>query len=151
MSENNVSDHQDHNSPINLFCFGYSYSASHLTALMRRRGIHHLVKATSTRPEKRERLKNANIKSYLFDEHTPLADAPHTLSDATHILISIPPQENGDPAFMYHADALKNLPNLRWIGYLSTTGVYGNRDGAEVTEESTFNPTSKRGSRRIKA
>ncbi len=55
------------------------------------------------------------------------------LSHATHILSSVPPTEDGDPALLHWADAIRASP-ARWIGYLSSTGVYGDTGGAWVDE-----------------
>jgi hypothetical protein len=139
-------------SPINLFCFGFSYTAEHLICHLKSQNIDFTLRTTSTRDEKKQRLLAQNIKTYTFNEFTPLADASIVLKDATHILISIPPTgEESDIVTQFHAETLKELPNLKWIGYLSTTGVYGNRNGETVTEESRLSPTSKRGSRRVAA
>ena len=69
----------------------------------------------------------------------------------THLLISIPPNDDGDPAFLTHGAELGYVPNLKWIGYLSTTGVYGDRNGGWVDETAEINPTSRRGKRRALA
>ena len=53
---------------------------------------------------------------------------------ATHLLHSIPPQEDGDPVLRIFADLLSAAPKLEWVGYLSTVGVYGDHDGALVNE-----------------
>lgn len=55
------------------------------------------------------------------------------LSTATHILSSVPPGEAGDPVLTRYGEALRTAPS-RWIGYLSSTGVYGDTDGAWVDE-----------------
>jgi len=67
----------------------------------------------------------------------------------THILISIPPGETGDPVLDIHGAEIAGLPNLEWLGYLSTTGVYGTRDGGWVDETSPLRPTSARSERRV--
>ena len=67
----------------------------------------------------------------------------------THILISIPPDELGDPVLDVHGADIATLPGLQWLGYLSTTGVYGTRDGEWVDETSELRPTGARGKRRV--
>jgi nucleoside-diphosphate-sugar epimerase len=69
----------------------------------------------------------------------------------THVLISVPPDELGDPVFERHGDAIAALPGLAWLGYLSTTGVYGDRDGGWVDENSELRPNGARGRRRAAA
>ena len=56
------------------------------------------------------------------------------LSSATHVLSTVAPHEAGDPILMRHGTGIAEAPSLRWIGYLSTTGVYGDRGGAWVDE-----------------
>ena len=50
------------------------------------------------------------------------------------MLLSIPPDAEGDPVFDVHAGDLAALKNLEWVGYLSTTAVYGNHDGGWIDE-----------------
>jgi nucleoside-diphosphate-sugar epimerase len=69
----------------------------------------------------------------------------------THILASVPPDEQGDPVVDLHGADIAALPGLAWVGYLSTTGVYGTRDGGWVDEASELRPTGTRGARRVAA
>jgi nucleoside-diphosphate-sugar epimerase len=73
------------------------------------------------------------------------------LRTATHLLATVPPDAGGDPVLRRHGDAIATAPRLRWIGYLSTTGVYGDRGGAWVDERSEPAPSSQRGRRRLVA
>ena len=77
-------------------------------------------------------------------------EAPPPAS-ASHLLISIPPEEAGDPVLRRHAAALAGVKDLAWIGYLSTTGVYGDRGGAWVDEAAAPAPTMARTERRAAA
>jgi nucleoside-diphosphate-sugar epimerase len=111
-----------------LLCFGLGYTAR---ALVRRLGPEWTV-ASSTRPAGDDvRL----VPAEAFDE-------------VTHILISIPPDQLGDPVLDVHGAEIERLPGLQWLGYLSTTGVYGTRDGGWVDEKSELRPTGVRGQRR---
>ena len=78
-------------------------------------------------------------------------EAQACLETATHVLSSVPPDAQGDPVLAAYGSALAAAPNLRWIGYLSSTGVYGNRDGGWVDEATPVAPTSQRGRRRAAA
>lgn len=69
---------------------------------------------------------------------------------ATHILSSVAPGESGDPVLALYHDALIASP-AGWLGYLSTTGVYGDAHGAWVDEDTQPNPGSERTSRRVTA
>ena len=73
-------------------------------------------------------------------------------SSVTHLLISIPPDEDGDIVLRYHSERIAELSSdIEWTGYLSTTGVYGNRDGGWVDEGSDLEPSTERGRRRVEA
>ena len=73
------------------------------------------------------------------------------LAGVTHMLITAPPSDDGDPVLHAHQSAIRAAPDLRWIGYLSTTGVYGDRGGAWVDEATAPAPSSARGQRRVAA
>jgi nucleoside-diphosphate-sugar epimerase len=133
-----------------LFCFGYGYSCDYLGhALMERGGWR--VSGTTRSSERRETLRARGVQAHIFDSDHPLLDPLYILRDATHIVISTPPDDEGDPAFNIHGLDLTQCPNLKWVGYLSTNAVYGDRGGGQVDETSEIRPSSKRGSRRAKA
>ena len=139
-----------HAKPYRLFCFGYGYCCDYLGHdLLARQDWS--VAGTTRDPEKRAVLNERGVDAYIFDADIPLADPATTLKDTTHLLISTPPCTDGDPAFMAHAQDILKLENLQWVGYLSTTGVYGDRGGDWVNEASERQPSSQRGSRREKA
>tara|TARA_R110001592_G_scaffold29350_12_gene106690 strand:- start:5975 stop:6877 length:903 start_codon:yes stop_codon:yes gene_type:complete len=133
-----------------LFCFGHGYTCDYLGHALAEEGGW-TVSGTTRDPDKRTALQARDIKTYLFDFDTPLPDPIYMLRNVTHIVISTPPTDNGDPTFIAHAHDIVGLPNLEWIGYLSTTGSYGDRDGGWVDEGSYPRPSTKRGSRRLKA
>ncbi|MBX2834287.1 MAG: SDR family oxidoreductase [Micavibrio sp.] len=136
--------------PNKLFCFGYGYSCDYIGHALLNEGEWDVC-GTTRSIEKRDMLKNRGVKAYIFDPEHPLHDPEGFLKDTTHLLISTPPDDEGDPAFGAHIDDIMRLKSLKWIGYLSTTGVYGDRDGGWVDEGSELRPTSKRGSRRVRA
>ncbi|MCB4820722.1 Rossmann-fold NAD(P)-binding domain-containing protein [Roseicella aerolata] len=77
--------------------------------------------------------------------------AGEAIAAATHLLVTTPPGEAGDPVLAAHAGAIRAAPGLRWIGYLSTTGVYGDRGGAAVDETTPPAPGQARSRRRLAA
>jgi nucleoside-diphosphate-sugar epimerase len=79
------------------------------------------------------------------------ATASTGLAEATHLLVTAAPGEAGDPMLAIHAAAIAAAPRLRWIGYLSTTGVYGDRDGGWVDETTPPAPGQDRSRRRLAA
>jgi len=136
--------------PPHLFCFGYGYSCDYLAQALRANRVWK-ISGTTRDPEKRTQMQEHGIAAHIFDFHQPLSDPARALDGVTHLLISTPPDDSGDPAFMLHEDDIVRLKSLQWIGYLSSTGVYGDRDGGWVDEDSALRPTTKRGSRRVRA
>lgn len=79
------------------------------------------------------------------------AEAGAAIREATHLVVTAAPGETGDPVLAAHAAAIAAAPALRWIGYLSTTGVYGDRGGAAVDEATPPAPGQDRSKRRLEA
>jgi nucleoside-diphosphate-sugar epimerase len=79
----------------------------------------------------------------------PFDAAEPAIAAATHILVTAPPDAAGDPVLNRYAPAIAAAPRLRWIGYLSSTVVYGDRDGAWVDEDTLPAPSQPRGQRRL--
>jgi nucleoside-diphosphate-sugar epimerase len=122
-----------------LFCFGLGYSAVALALRLIKQGW--IVNGTS---------RSGGDGTFAFDGAKPLPAS--SFDGITHVLISVPPGEGGDPVLNCHRDDLARLAgSLRWAGYLSTTGVYGDRHGEWVDEASPLQPTTARGERRLAA
>ena len=130
-----------------FFCFGYGYSAAMLARALRARGWR--VAGTCRTADKRRALAAEGVEAFVFDRAHPLPAG--ALDGATHVLVSIPPDELGDPACDAHARELLALTSLRWLGYLSTTGVYGDHQGAWVDETSDLRAREPRSLKRIGA
>lgn len=126
-----------------LFCFGYGYSAQHLAVLAKENAFQ--ISGTYSQNRKE------NIPSYLFNEGYHLENASEILKDVTHILISIPPQQDceTDIVLQAHLEDLLQLENLEWVGLLSTTGVYGHHDNEWVDETSETKPSDPRTEKRL--
>ncbi len=117
-----------------LFCFGLGFSA---LALARRLLAEGWAVAGTTRSEdKAAALAAEGIEVFPFDRDRPREIPASVLAAATHLLSSIAPDEAGDPVIDSYGAALAAAKTLRWVGYLSTTGVYGTRDGGWVDEDS---------------
>lgn len=128
-----------------LLIFGCGYSAQ---AFVRRLGRGWQVTGTTRDPDKIVRLKDQGIDARLW----PGGDLRPALDDATHLLLSIAPDTDGDPVVAAYDDAIaKAAPHLRWVGYLSTTGVYGDHDGGWIDEMTPLEPTTRRGKVRLMA
>lgn len=124
---------------MHLFCFGLGYSARALARRLRAQGW--TITGTS---------RMGDDGTLAFDGSTPLP--AKSLDGVTHLLVSVPPGQAGDPVLDAHADDLRRWASqIRWAGYLSTTGVYGDRHGDWVDETSPLAPTTERGQRRLAA
>ena len=133
-----------------LFCFGLGYSATFLARRLLTQGWR--ISGTCRTPEKQAQLKALGIDAHPFDRNRPLSDAAATLRGVTHLLSSVPPDASGDPVIYAHRAEIDAVaPSLAWIGYLSTTGVYGDRAGNRVDEASALRPSGERGRRRLAA
>ncbi|SCA57044.1 conserved exported hypothetical protein [Candidatus Terasakiella magnetica] len=128
-----------------LFIFGLGYSASHFARQAMAKGWRVIGTSREENPIK-------GVETIFFDGQEKIENFAQRLEQVTHILHSIPPhKETGDCVFNLHGEELEKLPNLQWMGYLSTTGVYGNADGAMVDENSLRAPSSARSQARKKA
>lgn len=131
-----------------LFIFGVGFSAAHCGTV--NAAMFEAVSGTTRSPEKFDALAAKGLTPVLFDGS--LDDVGReALSQATHLLVSIAPDERGDPVLNACRDVLAASAKLQWVCYLSTVGVYGNHDGAWVTEETECKPVSKRSKQRIAA
>ena len=130
-----------------LFCFGYGFSASALGELLDPAGWS--LAGTCRTPEGCRALAGADVDAVPFSREAPLEDPARSLADATHVLLSIPPEADGDPALDRHGADIAAIEGLEWIGYLSTTGVYGDTCGAWVDESAIPSPSGARGKRRL--
>ncbi len=104
---------------------------------------------TTRSAEKFDVLKQQDIEPILFDGETVSAELQLALNNATHLLVSIGPNSNGDPVLNAISKSGDQFKHLQWAGYLSTVGVYGNHDGEWVNEETECKPVSKRSKERV--
>jgi nucleoside-diphosphate-sugar epimerase len=86
-----------------------------------------------------------------LDGSIPFDAAESAIQSATHLLSSVGPTEAGDPVLARYASAIAAAPRLRWIGFLSSTVVYGDRRGGWVDEDTPAAPSQPRGQRRVDA
>jgi nucleoside-diphosphate-sugar epimerase len=132
-----------------MFVFGLGFSAQALAG--RLLGDGWTVRGTTRSPDKARALAEAGIETYLFDADHPLDDVA-VLDGVTHLLASVPPGPDGDPVLRHHGrDLAARAAQINWAGYLSTTGVYGDRGGDWVDETALRDPSTERGARRVAA
>jgi nucleoside-diphosphate-sugar epimerase len=122
-----------------LLVFGLGYSGTAVARLARAAG--HAVTGTMRTPAQDSR----DVTVMAFGAAEP------AIASATHLLSTVPPGEDGDPVLARYGVAITAAPALRWVGYLSTTGVYGDRAGGWVDETTEPAPSGPRGERRLAA
>ena len=115
-----------------LLIFGLGYTGAAIAQAARAAGF--AVTATS----------RGNIAGTI-----PFDAAEAAIASATHILITAPPGQDGDPVLARYGKPLASCH--AYIGYLSSTVVYGNRDGGWVDEDTPPAPSQARGVRRMEA
>ena len=129
-----------------LLSLGHGYSAQALARLLLPQGWR--IIGTTRSPAKAEALRATGIEPLIWPG-TPLAPA---LAEATHLLTSITPGEDGDPVLAGHrGEIAAAAPHIAWAGYLSTTGVYGDHAGGWVDEDCVLAPATARGKARVLA
>jgi nucleoside-diphosphate-sugar epimerase len=131
---------------MRLFCFGYGYSAESLARKLSPR----VTSVAGTRTSLPDAL-DTGITLAAYGGDGPSAELSGLLAGATHVLVSIPPDLEGDAVLRHFGVDLAALPNLAWIGYLSTIGVYGDCKGAWIDETAAVRPASERSLRRAQA
>jgi nucleoside-diphosphate-sugar epimerase len=128
-----------------LLSFGHGYSAHALERLLPFDDWK--ILATTRSLEKSNVITNCKVSAFIW----PGTDLVSEIKNATHILLSIPPNMDGDPVFLEYGNTIASSKNLKWIGYLSTTGVYGDHRGGWVDENTPLKPTTERGIKRVLA
>jgi len=132
---------------MRLFCFGFGYSAEALARRLSARTA--ALAGTRTSLAGAEHLLGARLAEFQGDSASTKVRS--LLAGTTHLLVSVPPDLEGDMVLRHFRDYLAALPDLAWVGYLSTVGVYGDRQGQWVDETAPVRPTSERSLRRVMA
>ena len=123
-----------------LLSFGHGYSAQALERLLLPEGW--TIIGTTRSAEKAEAMRQRGPTALTF----PCPEIPDAVKEATHILISAGPNAEGDPVLTHYGDVIATAaPSLEWVGYLSTTGVYGDHEGGWIDESTPLTPSTQRG------
>ncbi len=127
-----------------LLSLGHGYSARALARLLRPKGWRVIGTSRSAKPA----ADHDADQMLTF----PGDDLSKALQSATHLLISAGPDADGDPVLArIRAEIVAAAYHLKWAGYLSTTGVYGDHQGGWVTEDTPLTPSTTRGRHRVLA
>ena len=124
---------------MHLVIFGLGYSGAAVARMAAANG----VRVTVTSRDPGRAAPPAGVAVMGFGAALP--------EDVTHVLATAPPDAAGDPVLRAYGGALASGGMLRWAGYVSTTGVYGDRGGAWVDETSVVAPGQERSRRRVAA
>src|SRR5258708_7570916 len=125
-----------------LFIFGLGYSGREIARLARAAGWR--VAGTCTSDDKAARLRDEGIEAHLFDGTPP--PPAEAVADASHVMCTIAPGTAGGPLLKTASHLLRRG---RRIGYLSTTGVYGDHGGGWVDEDTPARPGQPRSIERL--
>jgi len=129
-----------------LLCLGAGYSAQALAQTLLPQGWR--VLGTTRTPDKAVPLETLGLEPLIWPGTGPLP----ALAEATHLLISAAPGPDGDPVLAAIGHEIEQrAPQLDWVGYLSTTGVYGDHQGGWVDESTPLTPSTARGQARVRA
>lgn len=147
-----------------LFCFGLGYMARHVVARLEEDARKAGIEQREKNPEANDDASGMGLivhgttrtpsqaNEFLFDADHELSDAAcEALQQADAVLITIPPDENGDRVFPLYKDFLEYMPHLKWVGYCSSVSVYGDHRGGWVDEKTGVNPITARARYRVKA
>ena len=135
-----------------LICFGFGYSAEHFVAAYGEK-FDRIV--GTVRGGERAAILNAydarRLQALAFDGTQASPELNRAIAEASDVLVSVPPGENGDPVLSVFGEALSRAKHLREIVYLSTIGVYGDRGGQWVDEATEPHPDLGRSGSRLAA
>lgn len=123
-----------------LLSFGHGYSAQGVARLLLPQGWR--IIGTTRSAEKAQALADQGIEPLIF----PGDDVAEAVAQASHVLISAGPTAEGDPVLNAAGDLIRaHAARFAWVGYLSTTGVYGDHQGGWVDEDTPLKPSTRRG------
>jgi len=129
-----------------LLSIGHGFSARALAARLVPQGWR--IVGTTRSPYKAGAIADTGVEPVVW----PGADLGALIAQFPNVLVSAGPDSAGDPVLNAVEDAVtRAAPDLRWVGYLSTTGVYGDHDGDWVDEDTPLTPSTKRGRARVTA
>jgi len=129
-----------------MLVFGHGYSAEALSRGLVAEGWR--VVGTTRKAEKLEAMARVGVEGRIWPE----GDLADVLAEATHVLVSVAPSEDGDPVLRELSGQIAaHAGQMEWLGYLSTTAVYGDHKGGWVDEDTPLSPATKRGQWRVMA
>ncbi|GAA0172952.1 epimerase/racemase [Lithospermum erythrorhizon] len=135
-----------------MLILGMGYVGQFLGTDLKNKGW--VVTGTCTTTKKHKQLSHLGFDAHVFHANQPEVEVLDILKHHTHLLISIPPVVGvGDPILQNREDLQNELRggDLRWLGYLSSTSVYGDSGGSWLDEDYPVNPGNESGKARVTA
>lgn len=129
-----------------LLCFGFGFTARQLAGLLPDWTLYGTMRRSDSDPD-----GPAGVMPLPYESPDDITEISKIIKTVSHLLISIPPGKDSDPVLADFSAVIAGANNLQWIGYLSTTGVYGDKGGAWIDETAPYNPSGMRGARRAAA
>lgn len=127
-----------------LLSLGHGFSARALAARLIPEGWH--IVGTTRSADKMDEIAATGVEPVLWSS----SEIKPLISEFPNILVSTAPGPTGDPVLeSWRDDLAKAASDIRWLGYLSTTGVYGDHQGGWVDEQTPLTPSTLRGQARV--
>ena len=136
---------------MNAFFFGLGFSSTAASIRMLTSGQYADIGGTVRTAEKVEALRAKNLRAHVFDGTAPGPTLGADLRQSSHVIFSIAPGADGDPALIHHRADLDAAHGLQWLCYYSTVGVYGDFGGVWIDESAPLVPRNERSDRRVLA
>jgi nucleoside-diphosphate-sugar epimerase len=130
-----------------LTVVGLGFSARAIVRRLRPRAG--AIAATVRHPDRAAALADAGITGIAYDGGARSPALTATLARTTHLVVSAPPDDDGDSLLRHHAGDLAAGRGLAAVVYLSTVGVYGDHGGAWIDETAECRATTRRNRERI--
>ncbi|CUX10324.1 MULTISPECIES: SDR family oxidoreductase [Agrobacterium tumefaciens complex] len=135
---------------MHVMIFGAGYSGKAIANALKPEAAS--LSGTTRSKDKFASLAAAGMTPFLFDGVHLNDELIAAMGNVTHVVQSVAPGRDGDPLLaLLGGDLKKFLPNLTWVAYLSTVGVYGDHHGAWVDETTPCRPVSARSVERVAA
>ena len=136
---------------ISLVCFGFGLTAKYFVKELLKNKYKINLIITSRSKSSNKKFLNINYKNFYFDNNKFDKKIKKYILDASHVLVSIPPRDRKDFVIEKFYKEISLNKKIKWLGYLSSTSVYGDHDGKWVNEKSKLLTNNDTGINRIVA
>jgi nucleoside-diphosphate-sugar epimerase len=136
---------------VSLVCFGFGLTAKYFVKELLKNKYKINLITTSRSKSFNKKFLNINYKNFYFDNNKLDKKITKHILNASHILVSIPPSDRKDFVIQNFYNEISSNKKIKWLGYLSSTSVYGNHDGKWVNEKSKLLTNNDTGINRIVA